>query len=114
MSAPTTFIVTENHQTHQTPPAAKAGSSGLGGPLICHAGSAAETSTDSQPMGSELFSSLGDVTVTTLQGTHDQRLKLLNQQLGPNRLSPNRTSPSPEPVTRSHPRGSPPSLGMAK
>ena len=37
-------------------------------------------------MGSELFSSLGDVTVTTLQGTHDQRLKLLNQQLGPNRL----------------------------
>ena len=40
---------------------------GLGGPLICHAGSAAETSTDSQPMGSELFSSLGDVTVATLQ-----------------------------------------------
>ena len=37
---------------------------GLGGPLICHAGSAAKTSTDSQPMGSELFSSLGEATVT--------------------------------------------------
>ena len=86
---------------------------GLGRPLICHAGSAAETSTDSQPMGSELFSSLGDVTVTTLQ-VPMQQLKLLNQQLGPNRLSPNRTFPSPEPVTRSHPRGSRPSLRMAK
>lgn len=132
MSAPTTFIVTRTTKPTKRPPPQKL--------EVAHGESkhlAAETGAPTQwrwawraadlpcwfsGRNLDRFAADGQRTLLQLRGchrcrpasAHDQRLKLLNQQLGPNRLSPNRTSPSPEPVTRSHPRGSPPSLRTAK
>lgn len=132
MSAPTTFIVTRTTKPTKRPlpqklEAAHGESKHLaaetGAPTQwCWAWRAADLPCWFSGRNLDKFAADGQRTLLQLRGchrhypasAHDQQLKLLNQQPGPNRLSPNRTFPSPEPVTRSHPRGSPPSLRMAK
>ena len=122
-----TLILTENHQTHQMTPAVKAGSSTESSISPLNTGAppkwrwawrAANLPCWFSGQNLDRFAADGQRTLLQLRGSyrhypasaHDQRLKLLNQQLGPNRLSPSQTFRFLRPPATSRGCQAPPSV----